>query len=700
MNPILNGSPQANILGIQDLSQRPPVYTPEQLPSHLPHIFFYAQKGKGGEAVLGSGDAFLNNFGIDTTNPRSKYYNHASVLASTVRGRGNAIIGQRIVPADAAPPARLLLSLDIVEEDIQQYQRDNLTGKFRRDNTGAKIPIVGSKLPGFKAKWVLNRWNGVTEDEPFGQVTSKVGSLVNAASEQSTLYPIQEWEVSSQGEWGNNIGLRIEAPTTDSTTPTNAALAKLLNAYIYRFQIVNRSSINSTAQPVASNGGDTTLDLMLSENAINPSTGAVLSFDDRFINSYQTLNQPGFMDRYGPYGAAKVYRENLEAILAMIGEAEAPHGLFPELTMDEDSEYLYLVNPFTATDLENVPYYTLEIQGPTDGGLSFGSTSTHWATGGSDGTMNDVAFDLAVRDQLLNYGTNGIDMLDTAMYPQSCIYDTGFKLETKMALMSILPKRRDMWIALSTQDITQPQNNSTDESAVAVTLRTALRAYPESEIFGTGVCRGVVIGHSGYLVDNSYKKLLPLTIEFADRCANYMGAGDGRWRPGMGFDRAPNNLITMFRDVNVTFKSAQVRNNDWDNGLVWAQRYDRVSLFWPAVQTVYDDDTSVLNSPITMMACVELIKIAERVWRQLTGTTNLTEEQFIERSDALIAAACANRFDERFVIIPETFFTADDTQRGYSWSTKINIYANNMRTVGSYTIVSRRMGDLNEAAAA
>lgn len=700
MNPIINGSPQANVLGIQDLSGRAPVYTAETVATHLPHIFFYAEKG-GALPFLGSGDSFTDHFGSKTLNPQSDYYNHASVLANIVLGRGNAIMGQRIIPDDAST-ARLLLSADVVEDEVQQYQRD-ADGKFLRDGAGEKIPVTGAgaTITGHRIKWVLNQWAGVNGDEAFGAVTNKVGSLLNAESDQSTLYPILELEVTWDGKYGNNLGLRIDVPTSESLSPLNTTLVEKIKAMLYRFQIVSREDAESSALPVSSLAGDTSLDLALKDGLINPFTTARVSFSDRFIQGYQNLGQRGFPDQYGPFGRSHIYKNNLENLLQMLGEAEAEHGTLLAQDEDQVEEFLYTINPFTAVSIDNIPYYTVDVIGPRDGGLAFTSTATNWATGGSDGTMSDAAFDEAVRAQLSNYGTNGIDMLDVAMYPQSCWYDSGFSLDTKLASLTILGRRKDMWVVLSTQDNSQPQNTTADESAMAVALSTAARVYPESEIYGTGVCRALVIGHSGELLDGSYPGHLPLTLEFADRCANYMGAGNGIWRPGMGFDISPNNQITLFnaRSVNVTFKAASVRNKDWDNNLVWAQRFDRTSLFWPAVQTVYDDDTSVLNGPITMFAAVELIKVCYRVWAELAGRSDLTEEQLIERSDLRIQALTQGRFDNRFVIQPETFFTDDDRQRGYSWQTKINLYANNMRTVGTYTVVSRRMSDLTEAAA-
>lgn len=117
-------------------------------------------------------------------------------------------------------------------------------------------------------------------------------------------------------------------------------------------------------------------------------------------------------------------------------------------------------------------------------------------------------------------------------------------------------------------------------------------------------------------------------------------------------------------------------------------------MFYPGIQTAYPDDTSVLNSLITVAACCFLEKVSQLVWRALSGTTRLTNGQFIERSNALIVSNTQDRFDGRFIIQPETFYTPADAQRGFSWGSKIHIYANNMKTVGTMTIVAHRLEDL------
>ncbi|MNL25729.1 hypothetical protein D3C87_1472180 [compost metagenome] len=253
-----------------------------------------------------------------------------------------------------------------------------------------------------------------------------------------------------------------------------------------------------------------------------------------------------------------------------------------------------------------------------------------------------------------------------------------------------------MYGVLSTQDVSAKQNTPSEESSIAISLRTAARMYPESEVFGTPVCRAIVIGHSGYLINSKWTKLTPLTIEFAAKSARYMGAGNGVWKSAQSFSISPANQVTMFRNVNASFKKVDVRSQDWENGLVWVQNYDRRSLFFPAFQTVYDDDSSILNSFFNMAIAVELEKIADRAWRDLTGIDGLTPGQFRARSDRLITQMAAGRFDGRVQIQVETFLTAADTQRGYSWSCNITMYGNNMMTVGTFTIIARRQEDLQQ----
>lgn len=694
MKTILSAAPYANLQGIQDLSGRPPVFDPEVIPTHLPQVYLYAEKGPTLPQLV-IGDSFVSTYGNKTLDTRSAFFNHQSVLANVLQGAGNALMVQRVVPTDAGPKARFLLSIEIVAEQIQPYER-NLDGSFKLDVNGQKIP-QGTPIAGHIARWVVNDWKVGGVDEPFAEVSVKAGGLVNATAVQSQSYPIMELEASFVGSYGNNLGVRFTAPSTKSANQLNDSVAEAVKAYLYRIQLVSRQDSSLSPTTVETLFGEQSIDFAFKAGAVDTTTDTDISFDQIFLQSYQALDNPGTPAQYGPFSRAHFYKDNFELVSALIASLEAPvNANLPATSIDVTSEFLYYINPFTATDFNGVPYFTYRVQGPADGGLVFSDTTTTYAAGGSDGTMNDTAFDLLVRNELLNFGDGEADLLDAAVYPQSVIYDTGFALDTKLAMLTPIGKRKDMYVVLSTQDVTQPQNTPSEDSSLAISLITAARNFPESEVFGTSVCRAIVIGHSGTLIDSKYKKLLPLTVEFARKSAQFMSSGDGIWRAGLGFDVPPNNQIALFRGVNATFKPAVTRNRDWKNGLVWVQNYDRRSLFWPAVQTVYDDDSSVLNSAINMMIAVELEKVAQRTWRDLTGISNLTTDQFIERSNRLIQDQVRGKFDGRVIIIPETFYTVQDEQRGYSWSCKIHMYAPNMVTVGTYTIVAHRIGDLNQ----
>lgn len=709
MYTIRNAAPRAILNGIKDESGRTPVYEPEALPTHLPHVYLFSQKGPTLPQLV-SGDDMVRMFGSKTFDERSKYFTHQTVLAKVVNAEGNKMMVQRVVPPGANPPATLRLSVDIMPELVPQYERD-AEGRFVLDANGAKVP-TGTTVPGHVVRWVvgpatqfgLDLFDGrlLENDDPrllendesrilesgLGTGSAMVGTMTNSFGEQSMIYPIMDFQVTDFGSYGNLMGVRISAPTTRDDIPLDDTTVLEQLAYLYRVQFVERADENSTPKVLETLWGDQYVDFSFKEGVVNTRTNTELFIDQAVIPSYHQEAAAGMPEIRPPFSRIHVYDAQLEEVLTMLQSEEHKYGL-----VSDSAEHLHLVNPMTATDHNGIPYYSVLVYGPADDGVLLTASSTHYAQGGFDGNMSYATFDSAVRYQLANYGDLEAKLMDSAVYPQSILYDTGFSIETKKAFAVPMGRRKDICVMVSTQDVTQPQNTPSEDSSIAIALRAALRMYPESVIFGTATCRALVVGRSGYLLNNSYKGLLPLTIQLARNAAKYMGASNGIWKAGLAFDMPGNNLVTMFHKVNAQWTSINARSRDWDNGLVWVQNYDRHSLFFPGIQTVYDDDTSVLNSAITMMVAVELQKVAERTWRDLTGISSLTPEQFVERSDRLIEERVRGRFDNRVIIVPETYYTQNDEQRGFSWSTNIHMYAANMKTVGTFTIVARRIED-------
>tara|TARA_B100000700_G_scaffold155074_1_gene172235 strand:- start:22559 stop:24616 length:2058 start_codon:yes stop_codon:yes gene_type:complete len=677
----LKAAPKAILKGVRDESGGNLPVIPEQIPTHLPHVFLFTEKGPL-EPQIVSGSSAQRMYGSKSFDLRSKYATHQTVLASVLNGNGNAMMVQRLKPEDANAPATIRLSLEVVSDQVPVYQR-NPDGSVALDVDGKPIE-TGDTVAGNRARWLVTH----SETGEIGNAQAQAGEMLNANDEQSTVYPIMDLQVSDFGAHGNLKGLRMFAPTLSSSQVANESAIVDQSAFLFRMQMIERPDARSQPNIIETKRGSQTVEFSLKPGSIDKNFDAELYAGDILLDAYRDLDV--LPKQYGPFNGLHVYQDDIDTVLEMLYTAEQPQQ--PDWPTDPE-EAKYLFNFVGGEDLEGNAYHTLKLEGVAGGGAVFTPNTNHYAAGGSDGTISFENLNKLVKNECEQYGDGEFPLLDTAMYPHSVFYDTGFDLDTKKAMLIPMSRRKDVVTILSTQDVLLPQNTAEQESAMATTLRAAARAFPESEVYGTSVCRAVVIGHSGELLRSPYKGLLPLTIQFADMCSSFMGAGDGIWKADRGFDTAPYNQVDMFKNVNATYKPQNVYDNDWDAGLVWVQNFDRRSLFFPAIQTVYDDSTSTLNSAINMFIVAEVEKVAERAWRQLTGNSKLTADQFIERSDDLIADMTQGRFDDRVIVVPRTEFTDIDEELGYAWSTTIELYMNNMRSVGSYTIVARRRAD-------
>lgn len=686
MSQYINAAPQAVLLGVDDLSGRTVPYELRSLPIHLPYIPFYAAWGPE-YPMLCTGTTANYTYGAESFDPRGRFVQHSWPLLDQMVKRTNTFLAHRYVPEDAAPPATLAYALDVLETDVQVYER-NSDGSFKYDDAGNKIP-TGEKVPGYQFKWVI----GPCENGALGKGKRIPGSLTDPnTNKQSTIFPIFDWQTSFRGSQGNNRGIRFWAPTIESDNPVNSRVVEDQLAQLYRIQLVQRDSAASSPRVVKTLDGAEYVDVALREDVIDSEVGVEYGIRDNFLNEYRDDNTAGGNPRkWGPFDKLYVYESNLEDVLEMLYNAE----LLVNDGLAKGPGGQHLINICDGIHFTGIPYIAIEPIGPLEGGTLLTQTATFFADGGTDGTMSKALFDEAVGNWCLEFGDG--EMMDDAKYPLSIIYDTGYNVATKFKLMSPQAARKDILTVLSTQDVALPQNDMRQESAMAVTLATQARMHPESEYYGTPNCRTSIVGHSGYLINSRYRKLVPMTIDLADKLALFAGKSTGMMDAEQMPDVNPNNIVTLLRDVNVTFRPARVRNKDWANGLIWVQSFDQDdALFYPGLQSAYPDDTSVANSLLTTMIFAECEKVCNRVWRELTGRSDLTNNQFIQRSNEKIAEKTKDRFANRVVIVPETYYTAQDKARGFSWAAKIKVYANNMKTVGTFTIEAHRREELEE----
>lgn len=673
-----NSAPQLLLSGFDDRSVRaqPPVATPT--PIHCPLFFGFFQRGPEVPLLISDG-TLANTYGEKSLDYRGPYVTHATPFIRTANENANAMMLLRLRPADARV-ATMRISLDLLEKELPIYERDSEGYYVRID--GDLVP-TGETTPGYIGRWVVEQIAG-----GVGTSTVRPGSMSENGI-QSAIYPVMDIPVSSFGAWGNNLGIRLWSPTTLGADPIDDDLAIQERAYIYRLQVVERADERSTPAVRSSIFGERYVEFALREGAVNTRVQSEL-FVDRVIQDQFRDMQRTPVPEYGPFETVFVYHNHVATLSNMIFGNESL--LNSVLAQEPDNQYL--VNLFGGTDFNGAPYHSFILEGALESAPEFVENATHYFMGGADGTMGNAAFNTAVRQVLNTFHSSGYNWDDMARYPFSAFYDSGFDVDTKMAIPRILGVRKDAHVALAVQDAMLPPLSTSEESSMAIALRAALRLYPESTIFGTPCCRGVVMAQSGRMLNSTYPHRVPMTLELLAKRARYLGASDGFMKSAFAYDEDPNNGIQYLYDISNPSKPSSVRNRDWDNGLVWVQNYDVSRLFIPAFQTVYDRPDSVLNSDLNMQIATELNKVCFRVWRQLVGNTRLTRDQFIQRSNELIAADVQDRFDGRVVIVPETEFTANDDARGYSWTCRINMYGNVMRTVKLATVVTHRLEDL------
>lgn len=701
VQPIVNAAPMTVMLGVQDDSTKPLVPVPEVLPTHLPKIYTYAQTGPTTPQLV-VGDSMTQMYGADSFDYRKPYATHATALINTVNAKGNSIMLQRVVPADAPAPANARLWADVLGPiQVPNWQR-NSDGSIKTDVNGDPVQVVGegATVTGYKIKWVVTHIDaGPDGEDMFGKGTIGPGDQTDTAtSTQSQRYPFMDFAYPFQAAAGNLAGLRLYAPTEVSSSPINTTSLTVDAVYPFRLQLLQKPAANATAAIVPTQSAAQFLDFCLKPGTISSISQDVFYATQLFPKSYQLINDPsGLPNQYGTIGRFAVYQSLVDQLLAEFFAAEKPFiDQFSDFVLtDTDALNQYRLNPFSAVSSQNVPYHSLIINSDDGNAQRLTEASSFYVSGGGDGTMNETLFAGLVSAAVVDYANPLSNLLDDALYPESVMYDTGFPLQTKYDMISFIAIRKDTAIFLTPYDAAQTQPlTAAEESSLAIALKTRLQQFPESDYFGTSTMRGAIIGRSGTLIGSQYPKPLPLTIELASKLADYMGAGNGIWKPGGGFDQYPQNQVNLFSDVNVTFTPSTVRNTDWSNGLVWVEQYSRRALYFPAFKTVYDNDTSVLTSIITMLGCVELEKVGQRARRNFSGTTQLTNAQLVSRVNQFVTDNTNQRFDGRFVIIPDTYFTAADLARGYSWSLNIKLYANNMKTVQTLQISAYRMEDL------
>jgi hypothetical protein len=699
MQDILNAAPMVIDLGTQDLSTREVPLNSLNIPQHLPKLYIFAEKGPiGSNYVDMLASSVTQLYGDETFNLLNKYFSHQTVFVNAIASAGNNCVIHRVMPDDAKDVANVVMYLDILPTQVPLYQKNALDGSLVLDGSGLPTPqLDGSgnpvNIPGYKVKWVVDHTEAPTGTYTPGLKTIRPGTQLDTiTSVQSTQIPIFEYFAKYAGEYGNKLALRMfPALRTDLLPFPDYVLTDMKN-FPYYFQMVKLVNPETgKVEPVVGTSLTTTSRFIL-DNSIRDINTEERAGLETMVNTGKV--EYALPEETRMLGGIYVYKTNMTGTLQQLYDAEKIiSDTHKDSVINNTDNNIYALNILSFVNSNGSPYQSIKLVDSNDS-VRLTKNTNVFLKGADDGTISLSVLDQLVAEDLDHYNNSIHEYNDLVMHPESIIYDSGFTLATKKAFPKFISRRKDTFVVLSTTAHDNTSQDLNSQYSVGVALKTILELYPESSFFGTPVMRGMISIGSGKLIGSNYDIRVPLTYEIAHKAARYMGASTAAWKSGFCFDHAPNSVVTQLKDIDITWVPASTRNTLWTVGLNFVLNYKVRTQFFPAMKTVYENDTSVLNSFFTAVAIAYLSKVMHASWREYSGAISYTSAQLEEAVNNFIAAAVKDKFDNKFVVVPNCTTTELDLLRGYSWSTNIKLYANTQKTVSTSYVTAFRISDL------
>ena len=677
-----SSTPRTVFRGIKDGGAVSIAMPVESTPIRYPFFASFAPFGDYNEAISVNGSSIALTHGNEVINARSKFFTHQSVFVrSHFQGGGSAIFLR--LKADGAKRSSLRLGIDVVEDDIVQYER-NTDGSFKRNATGKLIP-TGLSEEGFRAKWRVLEIPEIASEFNFGKGTQSEGLFVsNRDGTTSTFYPIADFLGRWDGELYNNIGFKLSAPTTSDWEPMNEDVCQRVGARLYRLQAVQRANANASAQIIRTETGESHVNFSFKTNAVDLEMGdKEYDLERTLFKSYES-EDPNAFTGYGPFERVHVYDNHLEDLLTLMCAAETA-------ATAEEFDDIHLFNLVTGADLNGIPYTTFAIDGPQAGGLMLTEHSSHFLMGGADGDTSNAALNAKWDELLDGLETSMLPFEDIAKMPFDIVVDSGFPVDTKLKFVKFHNLRPDVYPHICTQDVSQPINTPGEDSSILLTLRSKFRAMIESPEFGTKATRFALFNCAGYFADDDYKGIVPFMEYIINKGANYMGATDGKMRSQSVFGRGEQNVVTRFVRHNAGKKPLQSRNNDWNNGVNYPEFYDMKRLFYPGLQSIYEDHTSPLHSYFNVQIACNVTRLGHVLWRELSGDDQLDDGVFLAEVNRRMSVKTHEAYDGRTIITPNAYYTALDTALGTHWHLDVECQFRNIKTTQTLAIIAQRM---------
>ena len=721
---IYSFTPKNHTLGTLDNSIRtspPPLLNTAQF---KPKFYIYAEKGPL-EPQEVDGGTLLHMYGEQTIDQTSKYFNHATLMLKDILGSSTNCIVERVFDPAQVVKANATIWLDIALDDLPVYER-NFDGTYILNGDGDPIQKIdgdgnlmteeGYKYRVYSSYVDNNSYDTTIDLRDIYTPAIQEGFMNDKNGDLSLMYPIITNVASSHGETYNNEGFSIYPMSGEDADENLMSDSKIFPYYFSR-----HSTASGIKQSVPTKYGDEGLKFVFGEAVEDSLTNRPLQLETMVPHYYENPDDPEMHLQFSDFDTPHVYYSNIKAISEQIFAREAVKITTVEQEWDDGmysssaewfdfeandttalSGQSMLMNLLSGVSSKGVNYFTFAKA--TDsitllGGIAevnISSSTTIFLNGGADGQEHTLDnFEFLVTAKLHEFLDRNSHVIPSSINPESIFVDSGFSVDTKIKLCNVIAVRRDVSVALSTH--VWNENNSTvdivDHIAIASSLKNKLKLMPESTYFGTTVARAIIVMGSGIKTDGTYRYRVPQLLDFMVKAGLQMGAGNGKFKSGFNFGRSPKNVVTSLRDLEPRFIPESVKSTLWKSGLIWTQNKDKRTWFYPSQQTVYENDTSILNAFTSIVAITTIVKIHEDCWEEFSGSNDLTNAGIVEGVEAYMNTRLAGIFDGIVETDPKCIVTEDHQERGYNWKLVTFLYGNNMKTVSESHIVAMRAED-------
>lgn len=576
-------------IDVEDVTPVPDVVA-EDSPLHRPFFAIFAEKGTVGVPLEVDYSEAVAEFGSRTFDLNDAFYKHPTLFAYTAFQNGAKPFVMRVAPEDAAVGG-LVLEARVYDEPITQYEKDD-NGFRIVDASNNYIPATqadGTTIltePGIR---VVHKIRALTAEESYKSLEIKT---VTEGGETYKVYPIVATQATSPGAFINYTGYRLYFSADD-----DLAQMESLKSLLFRFAPVSRNVTSGLVTPITDRYSNPSVYFSFNEAAIDKTTDRYMGASQILKNDYRAGKLPFVY---------KFYDESVKTLGEQI------------VTLDGDNDATltspYMANFLTGKNPTNQFYDHVMVD--TTNGLLMSKDVIHYHVGGSDGTLTKTTLeDLTDRALSTEFFP---EITDSARYPITHLYDSGYRLSSKKTLLSLMATRQDIKAIVSTQDVALPANDQAEDYSTGSSLRATALLYPESDLYSTPVCRASIFQQCGNLANSLYLPIVPLTLHsLILRCLTQSSP----YLKGRRDTVATGSAITAFDSISWFPSNDDTKQASWELGLNYAQHYDTGKKWhFASIRSVYPIDTSLLSDDFITDIITYAKHIIRKVWSLHVGS--------------------------------------------------------------------------------